>query len=95
MEFASEEDAKAALDYHKKLIGTRYVEVFKCYRSDMARAVNPSPTPSNAGGVCIPSILSSFSCFLIFVDLFCLFLFIIFYLFQVCSFIYNFNSRLL
>lgn len=49
MEFGNEADVGAALEYHKRTIGTRYVEVFKCPRAEMDRVVNPATAGS---GVC-------------------------------------------
>ena len=57
VEFGNETDAGAALEYHKRNIGSRYVEVFKCPRAEMERVLNPVglSSASNGSGVCLLS----------------------------------------
>jgi hypothetical protein len=50
VEFGNESDASAALDYHKRNIGTRYVEVFKCPKAEMERVLNPPGHSAMGGG---------------------------------------------
>lgn len=63
VEFGNENDAMGALEYHKRSIGSRYIEVFKVPRNEMDRAVNPPLSGGgggggggggNGGGVCYP-----------------------------------------
>jgi heterogeneous nuclear ribonucleoprotein F/H len=51
VEFGNETDANVALDYDKRSIGTRYVEVFKCPRAEMEHVLNRSAMSGGGGGV--------------------------------------------